>query len=553
MITVTELSKSYGSQVLFWDANLQLNTNNCYGIVGANGSGKSTLLGILSGQESADDGEIKLPKNVRIGTLEQDHFQYEDTPIIEVVMMGHEQLWAALQEQEKIIACEDGEFDSDRYAEVEDIILSMDGYAFESRAAEILSGLNIPTERHREKLAVLSGGYKLRALLGQVLASEPDILILDEPTNHLDIVSIDWLEGFLQRYKGLAIVVSHDHRFLNEVCDQIIDVDYQAVKPYPGNYDSFLKLKKEERARREKEIGKREKEIADHKAFISRFKAKATKARQANSRVKKLAKIVIEELPTSSRRYPYFKLEMKRPSGKMVLKVNNLHKSFGDNQVLNDVEFTINRGDKVALVGPNGVGKSTLIKIIMDTLQATDGTYEWGHETHVGYFAQDHTEQLGNPKNDVLTSLWDACPLEPMGYCYGKLAEVLFSRDETDKKVENLSGGEAARLLMCKLAVQKPNVLVLDEPNNHLDLEGISALVRDLKRFEGTIIFVSHDRWLVENLATRVIEITPEGIDDYLGTYLEFMARKKIDHLDTEQSLQNNRANKKKKNNSIVK
>lgn len=549
MITVTELSKSYGSQVLFWDANLQLNTNNCYGIVGANGSGKSTLLRILSGQESADEGEIKLPKNVRIGTLEQDHFQYEDTPIIEVVMMGHEQLWSALQEQEKIIACEDGEFDSDRYAEVEDIILSMDGYAFESRAAEILSGLNIPTERHREKLAVLSGGYKLRALLGQVLASEPDILILDEPTNHLDIVSIDWLEGFLQRYKGLAIVVSHDHRFLNEVCDQIIDVDYQAVKPYHGNYDNFLKLKREERVRREKEIGKREKEIADHKAFISRFKAKATKARQANSRVKKLAKIVIEELPTSSRRYPYFKLEMKRPSGKMVLKVTNLHKSFADNQVLNDVEFTINRGDKVALVGPNGVGKSTLIKIVMDALKATDGSYEWGHETHVGYFAQDHTEQLGNPKNDVLTSLWDACPLESIGYCYGKLAEVLFSRDETDKKVENLSGGEAARLLMCKLAVQKPNVLVLDEPNNHLDLEGISALIRDLKKYEGTIIFVSHDRWLVENLATRIIEITPEGIDDYLGTYLEFMARKNIDHLDTEQSLQNNRAKKKKKSN----
>lgn len=552
MITVTGLSKSYGTQVLFGDANLQLNTNNCYGIIGANGSGKSTLLRILSGQESADEGEIELPKNVRIGTLEQDHFQYENTPIIDVVMMGHEQLWSALQELETIIACEDGDFDSERYAEVEDIILSMNGYAFEARAAEILNGLNIPTEQHQEELAVLSGGYKLRALLGKVLASEPDILILDEPTNHLDIVSIDWLEGFLKRYTGLAIVVSHDHRFLNEVCDHIIDVDYQAVKLYRGNYDSFLKLKIEERSRREKEIAKREKEIADHKAFISRFKAKATKARQANSRVKKLAKIVIEELPVSSRRYPCFKLEPKRPSGKMVLRVDNLHKSFADNQVLRDVNFTINRGDKVAIVGSNGAGKSTLIKVIMNAIQTTAGSYEWGYETHIGYFAQDHTEQLGNPKSNVLTSLWDTCPLESIGYCYGKLAEVLFSRDETDKLVENLSGGEAARLLLCKLAVNKPNVLVLDEPNNHLDLEGISALVRDLKQFEGTIIFVSHDRWLVENLATRIIEITPQGVDDYHGTYREFMERKTIDHLDAEQLIQKNRAKNKKNKISTI-
>ncbi|MEC7987392.1 MAG: ABC-F family ATP-binding cassette domain-containing protein [Myxococcota bacterium] len=547
MITVTGLSKSYGSQVLFQDANLQLNTNNCYGIVGANGSGKSTLLRILNGRESMDEGEVKLPRNIRLGVLNQDHFQYEDTPILDVVMMGHTQLWSALKEQEKILSCADGDFDADRYAQLDDIILSFEGYSFEARAAEILAGLNIQTDKHQQPLSVLSGGYKLRVLLGQVLASNPDVLFLDEPTNHLDIISINWLEGFLKEYTGLAIVVSHDHRFLNTVCGYIIDVDYEAVTLYRGNYTRFTHLKVEDRKHREKEIDKRKKEIADHKAFITRFKAKATKARQANSRVKKIAKIKIEELATSSRRQPYFKLEMKRPSGKMVLKIKEIGKAYDQTPVLNNVSFTINRGEKVAIIGPNGIGKSTLLKIIMNTLQADTGSFEWGHETHVGYFAQDHKGQLGAPKQDILSSFWDKCPMEPIGFCYGKLAEVLFSREETGKKLENLSGGEAARLLMAKIAVQKPNVLVLDEPNNHLDLEGISALSRDLKAYEGTIVFVSHDRWLVASLATRIIEITPSGIDDYYGTYDEFMERRNLDHLDTNQTVAIDRAQKKKR------
>jgi len=547
MITVTGLSKRYGSQLLFRDANLQLNTNNCYGIVGANGSGKSTLLRILNGRESMDEGEVKLPRNIRLGILNQDHFQYEDTAILDVVMMGHTELWNALKEQEQLLNCADQEFDADRYAQLDDIILSLDGYAFEARAAEILAGLNIQTDTHQQPLSVLSGGYKLRVLLGQVLASNPDVLFLDEPTNHLDIISISWLEGFLKEYKGLAIVVSHDYRFLNTVCGYIIDVDYEAVTLYRGNYSRFTQLKIEERKHREREIEKRKKEIADHKAFITRFKAKATKARQANSRVKRIAKIEIEELAVSSRRQPYFKLEMKRPSGKMVLTIKDICKSYDQNQVLHQVSFSINRGEKVAIIGPNGIGKSTLLKIIMNSLSADSGSFAWGHETHVGYFAQDHKEQLGAPKQDVLSSFWDKCPMEPIGLCYGKLAEVLFSREDTGKKLENLSGGEAARLLLAKIAVQKPNVLVLDEPNNHLDLEGISALARDLKAYEGSIIFVSHDRWLVAELATRIIEITPFGIDDYYGTYDEFMERRNLDHLDKAQTIAMERAKKKKR------
>jgi ATPase subunit of ABC transporter with duplicated ATPase domains len=547
MITVTGLGKSYGSQVLFTDANLQLNSGNCYGIVGANGSGKSTLLRLLSGEESSDDGEIQLPRQVRLGVLNQDHFKYEDTKIIDVVMMGHTELWGALQEMEEVIECADGNFDDMRYAELEDIILSYEGYSHEARSAEILAGLNIQTEVHQEPLSVLSGGYKLRALLGQVLASEPDVLFLDEPTNHLDILSISWLEGFLKEYKGLAIVVSHDLHFLNTVCSHTIDVDYEAVTLYRGNYDSFTKQKVEERDRREKEISKREKEIEVHKAFINRFKAKATKARQANSRVKRIAKIEIEELAPSSRRHPFFRLLQKRPSGKEVLRVKGVEKSYGENKVLTDVEFTINRGDRVAIIGPNGIGKSTLLKIVTDEIQADTGTFEWGHETHVGYFAQDHKAQLGNPKLDLLTAFWDVCPQEAMGFCFGKLAEVLFVKEDTGKKIGNLSGGEAARFLMAKIAVKKPNVLILDEPNNHLDLEGISALARDLKKYEGTIVFVSHDRWLVDQLATRVIELGPTGIDDFRGTYSEFMEKTSIDHLDKVQIVEKERSRKRKR------
>lgn len=522
MITATKLSKNYGTQLLFSDVDLQLNKGNSYGIVGANGSGKSTLLRILSEAESSDSGEITIPKSARMGILDQDHFQYENTPILHVAMMGHKSLWTLLKKQEEMC---DGTipFDADEYAELDEQLLLLNGYAFEAKASEILEGLNIPTSKHLEPLSTLSGGYKLRALLGQVLASNPDILILDEPTNHLDIISIHWLEGFLQSYQGLTLVVSHDHRFLNTVCTHIVDVDYETVTSYRGNYERFMIQKQEERTRREKEILKREREIEDHKDFIRRFKAKATKARQANSRVKRMEKIEIEELPQSSRRFPLFTIEKKRASGKKILDARHITKSYDENTVLDNISFTIGRDEKVAIIGPNGIGKSTLLKILMDEVKADQGSAEWGHEAHLGYFAQDHKAGLGNPKSDVLSCFWESCPLQPIGYCYGKLAEVLFSREETTKKIENLSGGEAARLLLSKIATKKPNVLILDEPTNHLDLESISSLGDALCSYTGSIIFVSHDRWLVNKVATRIIEITETGVESYMGTYEEFM------------------------------
>jgi ATPase subunit of ABC transporter with duplicated ATPase domains len=523
MIAVTNLSKMYGGRTLFEQASFTLTVGNRYGIVGANGSGKSTLLRILTGEEDPSDGEVNVPKRARIGILRQDHFQYEHTPIVEVVMMGHEALWAAMQEKEAVLARAHEHFDADRYAELEDIVMQHDGYALESRAAEILEGLGIPAEKHREPLSILSGGFKLRVLLAQALASSPDALLLDEPTNHLDIVSIAWLEQFLGGFKGCVVVVSHDHQFLDRVCSHIIDVDYARATLYTGNYTSFEQQKVDLRDRLEGEIAKREKEIDDHKRFIERFRAKATKARQAQSRVKQMEKITIDRLPESSRRHPKFKFQQARQSGRVALELLGISKAYGEQQVLDDVSLTVRRGDRIAVIGPNGVGKSTLLRIAMGEIEADDGLVEWGHEARPGYFAQDHHNLRSGDRETVLSWLWDRDPTAVVGKIRGKLAEVLFSKDDVDKRVSALSGGEQARLIFAWLGIMEPSVLVLDEPTNHLDLEGIEALAEALKAYDGTLIFVSHDRWFVSKLATRVFEIRPDGAEDYDGSYEEFL------------------------------
>ncbi|HVS14589.1 MAG TPA: ABC-F family ATP-binding cassette domain-containing protein [Thermoanaerobaculia bacterium] len=544
MLAVSNLAKYFGEQTLFENVSFQLNAGERYGVVGANGSGKSTLLRILSGREIASEGTVSFPKRARLGVLEQDHFRYEDVPILDVVMMGNAELWAAMSEKEELLERADREFDADRYAELEDVILRHDGYALEARAAEILEGLGIPTERHREPLSALSGGFKLRVLLAQVLAAHPDILLLDEPTNHLDILSIRWLEKFLEGYTGCSVVVSHDHRFLDNVCTFIVDVDYGTATLYHGNYTAFEEQKIEERERREREIDKRQREIDEHQAFVDRFRAKATKARQAQSKIKLIEKINIEPLPQSSRRYPTFGFRQRRPSGKQVLEVKGISKAYDGMPVLEEVTLEVRRGERVAIIGPNGIGKSTLLKIAIGQVKADRGEVEWGYETRFGYFAQDHKEQLGTPRQTVEAWLWDVCPAEPIGFVRSQLGAVLFSGDEVKKKVGSLSGGEAARLIFARHVVEKPNVLVLDEPTNHLDLEAIEALVAGLRAFEGTLIFVSHDRWLVGELATRIVEISPRGINDYHGTYEEYVERCGDDHLDSEAVLKKARAAK---------
>ncbi|HXO21351.1 MAG TPA: ATP-binding cassette domain-containing protein [Thermoanaerobaculia bacterium] len=547
MIAVSDLGKSFGPQTLFEGVSIQFNPGNRYGLVGANGSGKSTLLKILAGQEQPSAGTVAMPKRLKLGVLEQDHFRYEQMPILEVAMMGDHAVWEAMVEKEHLLTNSEKAFDADRYAELEDLILHHDGYTLESRAGEVLEGLGIPTEVHRQAMSTLSGGFKLRVLLAQVLAADPGALLLDEPTNHLDILSIRWLEKFLENYKGTAIVISHDHRFLDNVCTHIVDVDYQTVTLYPGNYSAFMVAKQGNRDRKEAEIEKREKQIADHQAFVDRFRAKATKARQAQSKIKLIEKLVIDRLPQSSRRYPTFKFKQIRPSGRQVLALEGISKSYGGRPVLADVSLKVERGDRLAIIGPNGIGKSTLLKIAMGQVEAEAGTIEWGYETRPGYFSQDHNELAGAGKQSVEAWLWESVPAEPIGFVRGNLGLVLFSGDDVKKTCQSLSGGEAARLVFCKLSVTQPNVLVLDEPTNHLDLEAIEALVEGLKSYDGTLVFVSHDRWFVSQLADRIFEISPKGIQDFRGTYDEYLERLGDDHLDAEAVLRLRRAQKKAK------
>ncbi|MFL6196492.1 MAG: ribosomal protection-like ABC-F family protein [Thermoanaerobaculia bacterium] len=547
MIAVSDLGKSFGPQTLFEGVSIQFNPGNRYGLVGANGSGKSTFLKILAGDELPSEGTIALPKRLKLGVLRQDHFRFEHMPILEVAMMGNHDVWEAMVEKERLLANAEQEFDADRYGEVEDLILRNDGYTLEARAGEVLEGLGIPTEVHRNLLSTLSGGFKLRVLLAQVLASEPDVLLLDEPTNHLDILSIRWLEKFLvDTYKGTAIVISHDHRFLDNICTHIVDVDYETMILYPGNYNAFLAAKVENRDRKEAEIEKREAEIARHKEFVDRFRAKATKARQAQSKIKMIEKIVVDRLPQTSRRYPTFKFKQVRPSGRVALEMEGISKAYGDKKVLEDVTFRVERGDRVAIIGPNGIGKSTLLKIAVSDTEADAGRIEWGYETYPGYFSQDHNELPKGSKQSVEAWLWESVPGEPIGFVRGNLGMVLFSGDDVKKPIGNLSGGEAARLVFCKLSVTKPNILILDEPTNHLDLEAIEALVEGLKAYDGTLIFVSHDRWFVSQLADRIFEISPKGINDFRGTYEEYLEKLGDDHLDAEAVLRMKREQKKK-------
>ena len=536
MISVSGLSKSFGAQTLFTDVTFRLNPGERYGLVGANGSGKTTLLNLLIGVEQPSEGSVAIPKRLKLGTLLQDQFLYEDEEILGVTMMGNRELWEAIVEKDEVLANAEAHFDSDRYAELEDIIVRHDGYSAEARAAEILEGLGLPTAGHRDALSTLSGGFKLRVLLAQVLAGSPDILLLDEPTNHLDIVSIRWLEKFLQNFAGPVVVISHDHRFLDNVSTSILDVDYQTVTLYAGNYTAFLSGKQAERDRKEKQIGKREKEIAHHRAFVDRFRAKASKARQAQSRVRMIEKKAesLETLPPSSRRYPTFRFSQVRPSGRETLKIKGIAKAFGDNQVLHGVDLTVRRGDRLAIMGPNGIGKSTLLKIIVGELASDSGEVEWGYETYPGYFAQDHREQLKPDGQTAEAAIHDACPGETIGSVRAQLGLVLFSGDEAKKRLGSLSGGEAARLVFCRLAVQQPNVLVLDEPTNHLDLESIEALVEGLRSYDGTLIFVSHDRWFVAQLASRIVEIKSDKILDYQGSYDEYVHYCGDDHLDVD-------------------
>jgi len=540
MLGLSALGKSFGGRTLFEGVSLQLNAGSRYGLVGANGSGKTTLLKVLAGDEPATEGSFTLQKGARMGVLRQDRFLDDAQPILDVAMQGDEAVHRALRAMAER---------PEEAHEREEFVRQNDGYTLEARASAVLEGLGIPVAVHANALGTLSGGFKLRVLLAQVLLGRPDLLLLDEPTNHLDILSIRWLEKFLARYEGCAVVISHDQRFLDNVSTHVLDVDYGTITLYHGNFTRFLAQKEETRVRKESELARMEKLVAEKKAFVERFKAKATKARQAQSRQKQLERIEdqMEDVPESSRRTPHFSFTPARQSGREVLTVESVAKAYGDKRVLTDVSLTVRRGEKVAVIGPNGLGKSTLLKIAVGALAPDAGKVAWGHETRVGYFAQDHHEILADAKMTPLQFIEQAVPLEPTAWVRGQLGRVLFSRDEVSKPVGKLSGGEAARLIFCRLSVEKPNVIVLDEPTNHLDMEAIAALADAVRSFEGTVLFVSHDRWFVSELATRIVEITPDGPRDFPGSYAEYLARLGDDHLDADVVVSRARAEKAEK------
>ena len=451
MLTTTNLGKSYGGRTLFEGVSIKLSPGARYGLVGANGSGKTTFLKILAGDEPATDGSVSLPARAKMSVLRQDRFLDDDQIILDVTMMGDKEVWDALTLQHRII--EHGEGDAGRLADLDDHIRANDGYTLEARASAVLEGLGIPVPSHKQPLGTLSGGFKLRVLLAQVLIGGPDVLLLDEPTNHLDILSIRWLEKFLVSYKGSAIVISHDQRFLDNIATHILDVDYQTITLYTGNYATFAIEKGSIRERKEAEIARAEKIIAEKRAFVDRFGAKATKAKQAQSRLKQIEKIEVEELADTSRRTPMFKFVPERQSGKDVLDVKAVSKAYGPKQVLKDISLVVRRGEKVAVIGPNGLGNSTLLKIIMDRLDPDLGQVRWGHEVRAGYFAQDHHELLDDESTTPLDFLWAAIPTEATSYVRGQLGRVLFSGEDVQKRVGALSGGEAARLIFCRIMV----------------------------------------------------------------------------------------------------
>ena len=536
MISVSNLAKSFGDRTLFAGASFQLNPAERYGLVGANGSGKTTLLRILSGDLAPDGGTVSVAKRLRLGVLRQDQFIHDEQEILGLALQGNPELWDAMVEREALLVNAEESFDADRFAALEETVQQHDGYTAEARAATILEGLGIRSSVHRDPISTLSGGFRLRVLLAQVLASNPDVLLLDEPSNHLDILSIRWLEKFLRDFRGTVLVISHDHRFLDNVATAILDIDYETVLSYAGTYTDFLGAKRAERERRVSEIAEREQEIAHHQRFVDRFRAKASKARQAQSKVRMIEKKAeaLEELPQSSRRYPTFHFEPQRDSGRDVLAVRGVAKAFGDNEVLHGVDLTVVRGDRLAIMGPNGIGKSTLLKIVMGQLEADAGQVEWGYETHPGYFAQDHRAEFDARDSTAEQWVWGFCPERDFGYVRGAMGSLLFSGDDGKKPLSALSGGEITRLVFTRLSIERPNVLVLDEPTNHLDLESIEALVKSLRSYAGTLILVSHDRWFVGQLATRVLEIRPDGMTDYPGTYDEYVHACGDDHLDVD-------------------
>lgn len=525
MLIVKDLAMAYGPKLLFAEANLTLNSKKRYGLVGANGVGKTTFLKLIAGDEEELDGQLIKEKRARVGMLKQDQFRFENVSIINTVIAGKNELYSAMCEKEELLSRED--FDDQagfRLGELEQIVMDNDGYNAEYVAAELLVGLGIKEEYHYQPLSTLSGGYKLRVLLAQSLFDNPDILLLDEPTNHLDMDSIYWLENYLKEsFDGLLIFISHDISFINNIATHILDIDYGEIRQYTGNYNQFVEQKQQVIEIKMHEMAYMQKKIEKLQGFVDKFRA-GTRSRQAKSREKQLDKLELPEIGKSSRVSPCFNFQQKRPSGKVVLTVKAIEKSFAERKLLHNVSFTITKGEKVIIIGPNGVGKSTLLKILLDRIIADQGTHEWGYETQVSYFAQDHHDLL-NQHINALEWLESQTSNLTTNEMRSVLGQVLFRQDEVLKDILSISGGEGARLLLAKMMLEQGNVIVLDEPTNHLDIESKEALKKALIKFPGTVMLVTHDRDFASSIATRIIAITEKKVIDFKGSYAEYLSK----------------------------
>ena len=533
MLALQNLTMRFGARILFENVTTTFQHGRRYGLTGPNGSGKSTLMKVFTGELEASAGTIQRPGNM--GVLAQDQFAFDRFRVVDTVIMGNKPLWAALQERDRIYARPElTEADGMRLGVLEGIVADEDGYTAESDAAVLLDGLGVPEHLHERSMSELQGGQKVRVLLAQALFGNPGALLLDEPTNHLDLESIHWLEGFLARFKGTVIVISHDRQFLNAVCNRIADIDYQTITQYTGGYDAMVIQKLDVRTRKEAENDQREKKIGQLEGFIQRFAA-GTRSSQVNSRRKEVERLALDDLAASNIQRPHIRFEPAKPGGKHPLEVENVCKGYdgedGRMEVVQDFTARIARGEKIALVGRNGAGKSTLLKALLAGAPGVteadrghdSGDVTWGHGADVGYFAQDFRESIPGGHN-LMDWLRQFDPDATQEHIRNVLGQMLFQGDEGLKQTEVLSGGEACRLMFCKLMLQRPNVLVLDEPTHHLDLEAVVALSTALQGYPGTVLLVSHDEVLLRDVATRVWSVTDERIVDFQGSYPEFLA-----------------------------
>ena len=511
MITVSNVSLRYGGRKLFEDVNLKFTAGNCYGVIGANGAGKSTFLKILSGEVEPNTGEVSIAPNTRMSVLKQDHYQYDDFEVLETVIMGNERLYQIMKEKDALYAKEDfSDEDGIRASELEGEFADLNGWEAESEASSLLQGLGIGTESHYKKVSELTGAEKVKVLLAQALFGNPGILVLDEPTNHLDLQSVNWLEDFLLNFEGTVIVVSHDRHFLNTVCTQMADVDFGKIKLYVGNYDFWyessqlaLQMSKDQNKKKEEKI----KELQD---FIARFSANASKSKQATSRKKLLDKITLDDIEPSSRRYPFVGFKPEREVGNDILTVKGLSKTIDGVKVLDNVDFLVNKNDKIALVG-NEIAVTTLFKILAGEMEPDEGEYKWGVTITTSYFPNDNSEYFNDCNLSLVDWLRQYSDEKSESYIRGFLGRMLFSGEEALKEANVLSGGEKVRCMLSKMMLSNANVLMLDQPTNHLDLESITAVNNGLKDFNSNILFASHDHQFVQTIANRIIDIKDDG------------------------------------------